>query len=72
MKKKECYEIIIRSVSGITTTMFRKTWTGAVRAVTRLESTCPNIWADAFSISIISVVGESRSMCNIINLLKED
>lgn len=68
MKKKESYEIIIRSESGITTTMYRKTWSGAVRAVTRLESVCPSIWADAYSITILSQDGELRSIDNLIRL----
>lgn len=71
MKKKESYEIIIRSVSGITTIMHRKTWSGAVRAVTRLESNCPNIWVDAYSINILSLDAELRAVGNLINL-KED
>lgn len=71
MKKKECYEIIIRSVSGITTIMHRKTWSGAVRAVTRLELNAPDIWADAYSINILSLDDELRAVDNLINLKEE-
>lgn len=64
--KKESYEIIIRSVSGITTRIFRKTWCGAVRCISRLESTCPNIWSDAYIVEIISLDGELIAIDNLI------
>lgn len=61
MKKKGSYEIIIRGKWGIRTTMYRKTWKGALALLTRLESECPNIWKDACEVDIYSIEEEAEA-----------
>ena len=63
MKKKGYYEIIIRGKSGIVTTLTRKTWSGAVRSVTKLQFELSAIWSDAYCIAIYSTDEEAQAKC---------
>lgn len=68
MKKKALFAIIIKGDSGIETTLIRKTWRGALSAVTKLQSDCPNIWSDAFCVSIYSLDDEPNETLELFGI----
>lgn len=68
MKEKALFAIIIKGDSGIETTLILKTWRDVLSAVTNLQSDCPNIWSDAFCVSIYSLDGVSNETLKLFGI----
>ena len=72
MKRKSNYTIYVHGASGIVTVFDRKTFSGCLKILRKLETDCPEIYKDAVDIYIVDTTAMDNSYINIVSDMMKD